>query len=140
MDRIARLGNVAYQTFFNDEWTEIGDMVTNNPDEVVTLIVGMLYPTNGNDGNPITADGIAKVLQHRDVKVFALATGPSVIATLSMLERNKDDPMNPYKKWDLKRKIREKRKEKGFPEEADPELEGIKLKLQRDFEAANAKR
>jgi hypothetical protein len=56
-----------------------------------------------------------------------------------MLERNKDDPMNPYKKWDLKRQIREKRKEKGFPEEVDPELEGIKLKLQRDLEAANAK-
>ena len=133
MDRIARLGNIAHQTFFNDEWTEIGDMATNNPDEVLTLVVGMLFPVNGNDGKRITADDVAKGVKFRDVQVFASATGSSVTATFQMLERNKADPMNPYKKWDLKRQIVEKRVEKGLPDEADPELADIKLKLQRDW-------
>ena len=125
MDRIARLGNIAYQTFFNDEWTEIGDMVINNPGEVLTLVVGILFLVNGNDGKRITADDIAKVLKFRDAQVFASVTGLSVTATFQMLERNKADPMNLYRKWDLKRQI----VEKGLPDEADPELADTKLKL-----------
>ena len=133
LDRIGRLGSITYQTFFNDEWTEIGDMVTNNPDEVLTLVVGMLFPVNGNDGKRITADDIAKVIKFRDAQIFASATGLSVTATFQMLERNKADPMNFHRKWDLKRQIVEKRVEKGLPDEADPELADIKLTLQRDW-------
>ena len=98
IDRIARLGIIAYQTFFNDEWTEIGDMTTKNPDEVLTLVVGMLFPLNGNDRKRIPADDFAKVLNFRDAQVFASAAGSSVTATFQMLERNKADPINLYRK------------------------------------------
>lgn len=91
MDRIARLGITAHQTLFSDELT---DIVTNNPDEVLTLVVGMLFPVNGNDVKRLTADDVAKILKFRDAQVFALATGSSVTATFQMLERNKANPMN----------------------------------------------
>lgn len=91
MDRIARLGITAHQTLFSDELT---DIVTKNPDEVLTLVVGMLFPVNGNDVKRLTGDDVAKILKFRDAQVFALATGSSVTATFQMLERNKANPMN----------------------------------------------
>ncbi|KAL2051955.1 hypothetical protein ABVK25_007870 [Lepraria finkii] len=126
MDRIARLGITAHQTLFSDEWT---DIVTNNPDEVLTLAVSMLFPVNGNDGKRVTADDVAKILKFRDARVFASATGSSVTATFQMLERNKANPVNLFGKWDLKRQIMKKRMENKLPDEADPELADIKLKL-----------
>ncbi len=96
MNRLHRLANTVYQNFFNPEWDENGAFFTLKPQEAVMIVVGMMFKIEGPDGQYITPSDIAQVLKYRDQRLFADATGNMVRDLFRKLERNKDDPMNPY--------------------------------------------
>ena len=96
MNLLPGLANTVYQNFFNPEWDENGAFFTYKPQETVMIVVGMMFKIEGPDGQHITPSDIAQVMKYRDQRFFADVTGNMVRDFFRKLERNKDDPMNPY--------------------------------------------
>lgn len=62
------------------------------------IVVGMIFMIEGPDGQDITPDDIAEVLEYRAHEYFASLPRYMVQNFFVMLEWFKAEPFNPYKK------------------------------------------
>ena len=108
MDLLRKIGNVVFHMFYKQigpaEWVWLLDdesfpkFLAEIPQEAEMIVVGMKFNIEGPDGQNITCNDIAQVLEYRDHDFFAPLTGYMVGHFFRKLEWYRDEPGNPYRK------------------------------------------
>ena len=83
-------------TLFHED--SLAEFLAERPQEAEMIVVGMLYTIEGPDGQDITPDDIAEMLEYRDHDYFDSLPHYMVEDFFVTLKFSNAEPNNPYEK------------------------------------------